>query len=180
MGLSKKDTYKLILSGFGGQGVLTIGLLLAEVAMDKGYNVTWIPSYGAEMRGGTANCKVIISKNNIGSPFVNKPDCLIAMNYPSFVKFEKDVQDDGVIIANSSLVKDVKSNKRIENINATDIASEIGNLKVQNIVVLGKLFKELEVFDLEDAKKIFEKKFTGDKAKLIDFNIEAFKKGFDI
>ncbi len=179
MSLKNKDTYKLVLSGFGGQGVLTIGLLLAEVAMDKGYNVTWIPSYGAEMRGGTANCKVIISKNNIGSPFVNKPDCLIAMNYPSFAKFEGDVVEDGLIIANSSLVKDVTTTKKLENINATKIASEIGNLKVQNIVVLGKLFKELGVFDVEDAKNIFKKKFTGDKAKLIDLNIEAFNKGFN-
>ncbi len=174
-----KDTYKLVLSGFGGQGVLTIGLLLAEVAMDKGYNVTWIPSYGAEMRGGTANCKVIISKNQIGSPFVTKPDCLIAMNYPSFAKFEKDVCDDGVIIANSSLVNDVTTTKRLEKINATEIASNIGNLKVQNIVILGKLFKELGIFDIEDAKNIFNKKFTGDKAKLIDLNIKAFQEGYN-
>ncbi len=174
-----KDTYKLTFSGFGGQGVLTIGLLLAEVAMEKGYNVTWIPSYGAEMRGGTANCKVIVSKHKIGSPFVKEMDYLIAMNAPSFDKFEELVKEDGVIIVNSSLIKNANSSKSVKEVDATEIASSIGNLKVQNIVVLGKLFKELGIFDLDDAKKIFEKKFTGDKAKLIDLNIEAFKKGFE-
>ncbi len=174
-----KDTYKLTFSGFGGQGVLTIGLLLAEVAMEKGYNVTWIPSYGAEMRGGTANCKVIVSKHNIGSPFVKEMDYLIAMNGPSFDKFEELVKEDGKIIINSSLVKGVESSKAIKAVDATEIASSIGNLKVQNIVVLGKLFKELGIFDIEDARKVFEKKFTGDKAKLIDLNIEAFKRGFE-
>ncbi len=175
-----KDTYKLTFSGFGGQGVLTIGLLLAEVAMDKGYNVTWIPSYGAEMRGGTANCKVIVSKNKIGSPFVKEMDYLIAMNGPSYDKFEGLVKEDGVIITNSSLVKDVETSKKLCEVDATEIASSIGNLKVQNIVVLGKLFKELGIFDLEDAKKVFEKKFTGDKAKLIELNVEAFKLGFEL
>ncbi len=175
-----KDTYKLTFSGFGGQGVLTIGLLLAEVAMDKGYNVTWIPSYGAEMRGGTANCKVIVSKTKIGSPFVKEMDYLVAMNAPSYDKFEDLVKEDGTIIANSSLVKDVNTSKNFKAVNATEIASEIGNLKVQNIVILGKLFKELGIFDLEDAKKIFEKKFTGDKAKLYDLNVEAFKKGYEL
>lgn len=176
---SNLNTYKFTFSGFGGQGVLTTGLLLAEVAMDKGYNVTWIPSYGAEMRGGTANCKVIISKNKIGSPFVKKMDYLIAMNAPSFDKFEDLVVDDGKIIVNSSLVKGVSTNKELVEIDATEMASEIGNLKVQNIVVLGKLFKELGLFDLEDAKKVFAKKFTGNKAKLIDLNIEAFSTGFN-
>ncbi|MFV0520034.1 MAG: 2-oxoacid:acceptor oxidoreductase family protein [Lachnospirales bacterium] len=176
----EKDTYKLVFSGFGGQGVLTIGLLLAEVAMDKGFNVTWIPSYGAEMRGGTANCKVVISKNYIGSPFVKEMDYLIAMNAPSFDKFEDLVKNDGVIISNSSLITGKTSSKTVKEVNATELASQIGNLKVQNIVVFGKLCKELGLFDIEDAKNIFNKKFTGDKAKFFDLNVEAFKKGYEI
>ncbi len=174
-----KNTYKFTFSGFGGQGVLTIGVLLAEVAMEKGYNVTWIPSYGAEMRGGTANCKVVISKNPIGSPFVNEMDYLIAMNAPSYDKFESLVKEDGTIITNSSLVKNVDTKKKVREVDATEIASQIGNLKVQNIVILGAIFKEIGIFDLEDAKKIFAKKFTGDKAALIDLNVEAFKRGFE-
>ncbi|MFV0441262.1 MAG: 2-oxoacid:acceptor oxidoreductase family protein [Lachnospirales bacterium] len=174
----KQDTYKLTFSGFGGQGVLTIGLLLAEVAMNKGYNVTWIPSYGAEMRGGTANCKVIISNKSIGSPFVKEMDYLIAMNYPSFVKFEELVKADGKILSNASLNKGIETTKNVIDVEATDIAAELGNLKVQNIVILGALFKELGLFDITDAKEIFEKKFTGDKAKLIELNLEAFKRGY--
>ncbi len=179
MGDLTKNTYKFTFSGFGGQGVLTIGLLLAEVAMEKGYNVTWIPSYGAEMRGGTANCKVIVSKNTIGSPFVKEMDYLIAMNAPSYDKFESLVKDSGTIIINSSLVKNIDTKKKVKEVDATEIASQIGNLKVQNIVVLGTIFREIGIFDLEDAKKIFEKKFTGDKAELIDLNIEAFKRGVE-
>ncbi len=174
-------TKKMVFAGFGGQGVLTLGLIVAEIAMDKGLNVSWIPSYGAEMRGGTANCSVIISDNEISNPIIaNGITNLVTMNKPSLDKFQSKVAKDGVIILNSSIIKEYDKNgyETIE-INATDIASKVGNLKVQNMVMLGAIAKQTGLFDINDIEKTFKKKFTGNKANLIDKNLLAVKEGME-
>jgi 2-oxoglutarate ferredoxin oxidoreductase subunit gamma len=175
-------THKLVISGFGGQGVLTLGVLLSELAMRKGYNVSWIPSYGAEMRGGTANCAVIISDEPIGSPMItNDIDYLVAMNNPSVDKFIADVKPGKNILINSSIVDvDIKrEDVEIDKVEATNLASEIGNTKVQNMVMLGFVNKHLQIFTQEDVEALFVEKFTGKKAALIPMNKEAFEKGMN-
>ncbi|MBL0701804.1 MAG: 2-oxoacid:acceptor oxidoreductase family protein, partial [Spiroplasma sp.] len=117
-------TYKIVISGFGGQGVLTLGVLLSELALQQNLNVSWIPSYGAEMRGGTANCSVIISDKKIGSPIVNNIDILVAMNNPSIDKFIDSVVEGGKLVINDSIVdKDLSNTEfQVNKISATDIA----------------------------------------------------------
>lgn len=131
----------IICAGFGGQGVLTAGLILAKTGMDNEKNVTWIPSYGSEMRGGTANCNVKISDGKISSPFVKKIDILVAMNQPSVAKFEGMLNPGGLLVVNDSIVKDHRFRKDISvvTVSGTDLAEGLGNLKGANIVMLGAL-----------------------------------------
>ncbi len=173
-------TYKIVISGFGGQGVLTLGVLLSELALQQNLNVSWIPSYGAEMRGGTANCSVIISDKKIGSPIVNNIDILVAMNNPSIDKFIDSVVEGGKLVINDSIVdKDLSNTEfQVNKISATDIAIKIGNEKVQNLVMLGKINQIIKLFEAKDLEKILVEKFTGNKAKLISFNIQAYEQGF--
>jgi Pyruvate/2-oxoacid:ferredoxin oxidoreductase gamma subunit len=127
------------MAGFGGQGILFLGIALAEAGMRAGYNVSWIPSYGPEMRGGTANCQVNLSQMRVGSPVVSIPTVLIAMNLPSLDKFEPDVEKDGLIIYDSSLIDREVGRKDVEvvPIPATKIADDLGNTRVANMVALG-------------------------------------------
>lgn len=141
----------IICSGFGGQGVLTAGLILAKTGMDNGMNVTWIPSYGSEMRGGTANCNVKISEEEISSPFIREIDILIAMNEPSVERFEGMVRTGGVIISNSSIVKGhcfPKDIKLVE-VGATEIADNIENPRGANIVMIGAMAAAFNLFEKE-------------------------------
>ena len=132
---------EIIIAGFGGQGILSAGRILAYAGMLEGRNVSWLPSYGPEMRGGTANCHVVISDEPVGSPILNSATSLIAMNSPSLEKFEKIVVPDGIIIIDSSLV--LKSSERADvelyKVPAAKIASEMGNLTYANVILLGKL-----------------------------------------
>ncbi len=173
-------TYEIVISGFGGQGVLTLGVLLSELALQQNLNVSWIPSYGAEMRGGTANCSVIISDKKIGSPIVNNIDILVAMNNPSIDKFIDSVVAGGKLVINDSIVdKDLSDTEfQVNKIPATDIAIKIGNEKVQNLVMLGKINQIINLFEAKDLEKILVEKFTGNKAKLISFNMQAYEQGF--
>lgn len=129
----------IICAGFGGQGVLTAGLILGKIATGEGKNVTWIPSYGSEMRGGTANCGVKIADAKIASPFVKEIDVLIAMNQPSIDKFEGAVKPGGIIVSNSSLVKDYqfRNDVTVFEVAATGIADELGNPRGANLAMLG-------------------------------------------
>ncbi|MCL2322911.1 MAG: 2-oxoacid:acceptor oxidoreductase family protein [Oscillospiraceae bacterium] len=174
---------RLIFSGFGGQGILTLGQVVAIMAMNKGENVTWMPSYGAEMRGGTANCSVIISDNLIGSPIVsNNITTLIAMNNPSFDKFIDRVSLDGNVIVNTSMVKNFKSDKvKIYEVDATNMASKLGNIKVQNMVMLGAYIGVLKNFSISDVEAVLVGKFLNKKNgdAMIKINMEAVKVGMD-
>jgi len=173
-------TKRIVISGFGGQGVLTLGNVIAEIGLNKGLNVTWMPSYGAEMRGGTANCSVILSDKIIGSPMVqNKIDILCAMNRPSVDKFLPKVQPGGLVLVNTSIVTDKveRDDVKIIEIDATNIAVKVGSARVANMVMLAGFIKETDLFTLEDIIQVLEKRFAGKRPELIPLNIEAIRLG---
>ncbi len=173
---------RIIISGFGGQGVMLMGRLLAYAGMIEGKKVAWMPSYGPEMRGGTANCTVLISSNEIGSPIVSHPKILIAMNQPSLDKFEPNVRENGLIIINSSLIKREVKRKDVNiiKIPADDIAAKLGTPRATNMVVLGAYVKKSGAVKMETIFKALEKALTGPKQKLLDKNKEALKQGAEL
>ena len=172
---------KIIFSGFGGQGVLTLGQLVSTMAMNKGYNVTWLPSYGAEMRGGTANCSVVISEESIGSPLFARPDILVAFNRPSIDKFLPRVAPGGRVLVNSSIVNldEVPAGLSLHKTDASNISAALGSLKVQNMVMLGAFMKLVPMFTLEDAEALINEKFGAKYPGMVGLNIAAVKKGME-
>lgn len=172
---------KIIIAGFGGQGILSAGRLLAYAGMLENRNVSWLPSYGPEMRGGTANCHVIISDQEIGSPIINKPTTLIVMNGPSLEKFEKSVLPGGIIIVDSSLVeiKSIRNDISIYSVPATSMASDMGNLTFANIILLGKLIAVTNVIKKENFKEAMKKVLPDKKHYLIDDEMNALFKGIE-
>ncbi|MFN2302430.1 MAG: 2-oxoacid:acceptor oxidoreductase family protein [Anaerolineales bacterium] len=172
---------EVIVSGFGGQGVLFIGQLLAYTGMDEGKEVTWIPSYGPEMRGGTANCTVVISDEEIGSPFVKNPTAVIAMNLPSLDKYEPLVEPGGVLVVNSSMVnrKVVREDITVVNIPGNDIAEEIGSGRSANMVMLGALLGNMNLLSLEAIEKALEVHMPERHKKFLAANKEALHEGAD-
>ena len=170
---------QIIISGFGGQGGLAIGKNLAEVGMSEGLNVTWAPSYGPEMRGGTANCSVVLSDTPIGSPVFSRFTDLIALNEPSLAKFEAGVEPGGIVFVNSSVVTDKvqRDDLQVYYIPCTGIAEEMGNVKVANMVMLGAYVAATKVLKIEAVEHMIAEMFTGAKAKLVPLNIEAFHRG---
>ena len=172
-------TNEIIISGFGGQGVMAIGKTLTEAGMKEGMEVSWLPSYGPEMRGGTANCSVVLSDESIVSPIVLEPTELIAMNLPSLLKFESLVKPGGTIFVNSSVVdkKVERTDVRAVYVDCIKIADELGNSKVANMVMLGAYIEAMKNLSTETIKEMLVHMFTGPKAKLVDLNIEALKRG---
>ena len=171
---------KLIFSGFGGQGVLTLGQIVATVAMNQGKEVTWIPSYGPEMRGGTANCSVIIADGPIGSPIVQTGlDILVAMNGPSVARFVSHVKPGGLVVVNSSIVteKIERDDVTVLNIDATNIATQVGSPKVQNMVMLAGIIKATDLFTLDEVKGVLAQTIGVKKPELLQLNIAAIEKG---
>jgi 2-oxoglutarate ferredoxin oxidoreductase subunit gamma len=142
---------EIVFAGFGGQGILSMAKFLAYAGMDLGYNVSWLPSYGPEMRGGTANCSVIVTEENIGSPIVTQATALVVMNRPSLDKFENTVVPGGLIITDSSLVNREVQRKDVTvlNIPATALADEIGNKKIANMVLLGALVEKTGMMSMD-------------------------------
>ena len=171
---------KVICAGFGGQGVMSMGQLLAYAGMIEDKHVSWLPSYGPEMRGGTANCGVTVSDEEIGSPIItNDADIAIVMNLPSLIKFEKDVKPGGKIFINSSLIEKKVERTDIEvyYIDANKIAADIGNIKAANLVMLGAVLKSTPIVDIESILEAFKKVFGPSKEKFIPQNREALIKG---
>lgn len=168
-----------IIAGFGGQGVLFTGKVMAYAAMEKGLDVTWFPSYGPEMRGGTANCTVVISDEEIGSPQVKQPRAAIVMNQPSLDKYEDLVKPGGYLAVNTSLMnRPVKRDDiTVIEIPASEIAEELGNIRYANIVILGALAEKADFLDLKSIEKGISKGLEGKKSKLIDANLSALNKG---
>ena len=171
---------KVICAGFGGQGVMSMGQLLAYARMIEDKHVSWLPSYGPEMRGGTANCGVTVSDEEIGSPIItNDADIAIVMNLPSLIKFEKDVKPGGKIFVNSSLIEKKVERTDIEvyYIDANKLAADIGNIKAANLVMLGAVLKSTPIVDIESILEAFKKVFGPSKERFIPQNREALVKG---
>jgi 2-oxoglutarate ferredoxin oxidoreductase subunit gamma len=172
---------EIIIAGFGGQGVLFSGQVLAYAAMDSGLEVTWIPSYGPEMRGGTANCTVVIADNEIGSPLVKNPPLAIALNLPSFTKYEEVVASGGTLIVNQSMVdREAKRNDiDVIFVPCNEIAEEIGDKKLMNMVAIGALLTALPEISVQDIEKALEGHLPKRHAHLLPKNYEALKRGFE-
>ncbi len=172
-------TTQILLSGFGGQGILFTGKFLAYRGLLQGKNVSWLPSYGPEMRGGTASCSVIVSDEAVGSPIISQPDVLIAMNLPSFEKFEPTVKPGGIVIADSSLIeaKSTRDDISVYYIPATTLASDMGNQGLANMVILGKLLSVMDAFDEEEIKQALTKVIPPKKADMFDINLKAMQLG---
>lgn len=171
---------KVIMAGFGGQGIMAIGKLLAYAGMLEDKEVTWLPSYGPEMRGGTANCAVIVSDSAIGSPVISDDaTAAIVMNLPSLTKFENDVIPGGKIIINSSLIeqKSSRSDVDVYYVPANEIAAKLGTAKAANMVMLGAYLELCKTVKNESVMKAFLKVFGENKTNLIPLNEEALKKG---
>jgi len=170
---------EIIVAGFGGQGVMSIGKTLAEAGLQEGFHVTWVPSYGPEMRGGTANCSVVISDEPIGSPVVTHPSELIAMNGPSLMKFLPSVIPGGLVLVNASQVprqvdrRDVRSYR----IPSMEVAGKLGNFKVANMVMLGAYIQATGALHMDTIGRMLARLFTGPKAHLLALNLEALKAG---
>ncbi|MCF6464638.1 2-oxoacid:acceptor oxidoreductase family protein [Clostridium sp. Cult2] len=173
---------RIIIAGFGGQGVMAIGQLLTYAGMIEGKYVSWLPSYGPEMRGGTANCGVIVSSEPVGSPVVVNSTTAIVMNKPSLDKFEPTVDKGGKLFINSSLIEQKSKREDIEvfYIPANEIADELGNMRVANMVMLGAYLEATKTVDIESILKGFTKVFGENRAHLIPINKEALEKGAEV
>ncbi len=171
---------KVIMAGFGGQGIMAIGKLLAYAGMLENRNVTWMPSYGPEMRGGTANCAVVVSDDEVGSPLISKDGTsAIVMNLPSMVKFEKELLPGGKLIINKSLIdaKPTRTDIEVYYVNANELAMELGNAKVANMVMLGAYLEIAKTIETESVLQAFVKVFGEEKSHLVPLNKEALQKG---
>lgn len=173
---------EIIISGFGGQGVLFAGQLLAYAGMDSGKEVTWIPSYGPEMRGGTANCTVIISDEEIGSPLVRHPAAAIAMNLPSLDKYETLVRPGGVLVVNTSMVNRpvLREDIRVVAVAGNEIAEQIGERRMTNMVMLGALVANLPVLPLEALEKALAAHLPQRHHRLLPLNFECLRRGAQV
>ena len=168
---------KMFFAGSGGQGTLAIGQMIAKAAMDEGKEVTWLPSYGPEMRGGTANCTVVISPEKpVSCPLIYEADDVVVMNLPSLIKFESLVKPGGNLFVNSSMIeqKATRDDINVFYVPANDIAMKLGNPRTANVVMLGAMVHVAPVVPVKMIYKIMEKTFSGRKAHLLDINKTAF------
>ena len=170
---------EVIISGFGGQGALYAGQVLAYAAMDEGKQVTWIPSYGPEMRGGTANCTVVVSDEEIGSPTVKHPKAVLALNLPSLDKYENMIAPGGCLVVNESMVnrKPTRTDIRVVMLPANEIAREIGNERATNMVMLGALLANMDILPIEALEKALKNHTAQRLQKFVEMNIQALRRG---
>lgn len=174
-------TTKILIAGFGGQGVLFAGKALAYTGLKNGMEVSWLPSYGPEMRGGTANCSVTLSDTPIGSPIVDKPDVLIAMNLPSLEKFYNETEKGGFVIYDSSLIGKTGDREDIATVGipATKLASDNALEGLANMIIMGKVIKETNVLTLEQIKSSLAQMIPAKKAELLEKNVKAIELGYN-
>ncbi len=172
---------EVVMAGFGGQGLMLIGKLLAEASMDEGKEVSWLPSYGPEMRGGTANCTVVVSDKPVASPVINTPSSLVAMNRPSLDKFGSQVKPGGLIIINSSMIDVGTGRDDVTEvlIPANDEAQKLGTDKCANMVILGAYIAITKVCSLDGIIRWMEHQFEG-KGKVIEVNKKALERGYEL
>ena len=175
------STFNILIAGFGGQGVLFAGKCLAYKGLTEGKQVSWLPSYGPEMRGGTANCSVILSDSPVGSPIVSNPDVLIAMNLPSLDKYENEAVPGAKIFVESTLISRKVERDDVETfyVPATRMATEIGAPTLANMVIIGKMIKETGAVDFTTIEEGLKKVIPARKADMLELNLKAIKAGFD-
>jgi len=173
-------TLDVMFAGFGGQGIMLIGQMVAYAGMGEGKQVSWLPSYGPEMRGGTAYCSVVVSDNPIGSPVNRNPSCCVVMNRPSLEKFAPKVKEGGLLVVNSSLIPVTSEREDIDEllVPCNDLAMELGTSKAANMVVLGAFVGRTQVVKLESLDLLVEKQFAK-KPKFIPLNKEALRVGIE-
>ena len=174
-------TNEYLIAGFGGQGLLFAGKFLVNKGMMEGKEVSWLPSYGPEMRGGTANCSVIISDTPVGSPIITDPDVLVAMNLPSLQKFVDSVVPGGKILVDSTLIdaQVERTDVEVYYIPATQMAKDAGFATLANMVLMGKVLKEIDAVSYDGNKETLESFIPAKKAGLIDLNCKALQMGYD-
>ena len=172
---------EIVMAGFGGQGVLLIGKLLAYAGMNAKNEVTWMPSYGPEMRGGTCNCTVVLSDQPIGSPISKRPDALIVLNLPSLDKFEDAVRPGGIIVVNTSLINRLprRTDVKVVPVAANEIAVELGNAKAANMVALGAFLGASGLVDRENVDGVLAEAFAS-RPKVVATNQQALRRGYEI
>lgn len=170
---------EVIISGFGGQGALFAGQLLTYTGLDEGWHVSWIPSYGPEMRGGTAHCTVILSDDDIGSPIIRQPSICIVMNPPSMDKYESLVRPGGLLVANSTLVrtKSERDDIKAVYVPANDLAAELGNVKMANVVLLGAMLGTREILPIDSVKRTLDEHIPERRKHIIEPNKRALDRG---
>ena len=173
-------TTKILIAGFGGQGILFAGKALAYTGLKCGKEVSWLPSYGPEMRGGTANCSVTLSDTPIGSPIVDKPDILIAMNLPSLEKYYGETEKGGFVIYDSSLIEKNcdRADVKTFGIPATQMATDNGLDGLANMIILGKTLKETGILTVDEIEKSLQTMIPPKKAAMLEKNVKAIKLGF--
>ncbi|MBR1969548.1 MAG: 2-oxoacid:acceptor oxidoreductase family protein [Clostridia bacterium] len=172
---------EILIAGFGGQGILFSGKFLAYEGLIDGKEVSWLPSYGPEMRGGTANCSIIISDSAVGSPIVSNPDILIAMNLPSLDKYEKETKAGGQIFVDSSLIDRKVERTDVETyyIPATKMASDEGLTGLANMIIIGHMIAKSGIVPEENIEKAMHKVVPATKQNMFDLNMKAVKLGFE-
>lgn len=172
---------QILFAGFGGQGVLAMGKFLTHAAIQTGKNVSWLPSYGAEMRGGTANCLVTIADEEISSPLTENPEMAIIMNGPSLDKFEPKIKPNGTLVLNSSMVErnPLRDDLKVLKMPVNEIAEEMGNPRGANMLLLGAYLTKTEVVKVDKVLGLFDVIFQGKKDKVIEKNREAFLAGVE-
>ncbi len=172
-------TTEILFAGFGGQGLLFVGKFFANKGLIEGKHVSWLPSYGPEMRGGTANCNVIISDEPVGSPIVSSPDVLVAMNLPSLDKYEPAVRPGGMIIVDSTMIerKVARDDVQVVYIPATRLASEIGAQNLANMVIAGVMMKECAAFTAENVDEALKKVVSVRHPEMAELNARAIRQG---
>jgi 2-oxoglutarate ferredoxin oxidoreductase subunit gamma len=177
----KRGTLNILLAGFGGQGVLFAGKLIAEAGLIEGREISWLPSYGPEMRGGTANCSVVLSDEPIGSPLVTEPDVLIVMNQPSLEKFELDVAPGGMIILDSTMVpiSPTRTDVAVFAVPATKLAEDAGLKGLANVVLVGKMLKEVGFCAADAVDKAIKKSVPAKRQHLLEPNLKALEIGME-
>ena len=174
-------TTQILIAGFGGQGVLFAGKFLAYKGLSQGKQLSWLPSYGPEMRGGTANCSIVLSDMPVGSPIITNPDVLVAMNLPSLTKFVDDVAPGGKIFIDSTLIdaKVERTDVEVFYIPATQMAKDEGVATLANMILMGKVMKECDAVSFEGNKETLESFIPAKKANLIEINCKALQMGYD-
>jgi 2-oxoglutarate ferredoxin oxidoreductase subunit gamma len=173
---------EIVISGFGGQGALFAGQVLAHAALDNGLHTTWIPSYGPEMRGGTAHCVVIVSDDEIGSPVVRNPTAAVVMNLPSLDKYEPLVKPGGVLVINESLVDraSTRSDVQVIGVHANEEAEAIGDRRLANLLMVGALLQRLPVLSLRAVGEALDKHIPAHRRNLLQANLKALQRGAEL